>query len=599
MVGRHMSNARADSARGDGPGSEPGRDRRARGIGPAVSSLLLGVALLVAPAILSGCRTPGAAGRPGAGHAKAPSSGVAAVASRPSDAELDRRARAHAAFAAGVVRQMQNDAAGMLEFWTRAVESDPSNAELLLEVARRRMVRSEFPAAIDLLEKATRQPAPGVSGPVWTLLGLAYVQVGRTNDAIGAYRKGLDDEASKLGAYASMGRLLVESSRPDEAMAHLAEAEKQEPGNAIFQLDVADLYTLLAQRFPAVADRAKPRAAEALDRVAALNPEDAAVLLRLADRNNALGRGKEAEAALTKVRERGQGGAMAAARLAEMYLRAGRLDDAATQLELLRKETPANPLPPYYLGAIAAERRQFEKAAEWYEKALLLDPSHEGANLDLIVALLNTGRFTSAAEAAEKARLVLKPNFRLEFLRGLALGRAKRYDAAVEAFLAAEKVAAGDPKLLDHRFHFQIGSALEEAGKSADAESRMETALKLQPDFAPALNHLGYTWADRGKNLEQSLGMIRKAVDAEPDNPAYIDSLAWVLFRLGRPAEALPLMEKAVKILEKEPDSTVLDHYGDVLAALKRWDEAKAAWKKALEIDPAPEIRKKLESAPK
>lgn len=517
----------------------------------------------------------------------------------PSDAELERRAQAHAAFAAGVVRQMQDDSSGMLEFWTRAVEADPGNESLAMEVARRRLFRREAPAAVEVLENVTRQPGGGAVGSVWSLLGLAYVQTGRTNEAIAAYRKGLGDEESRLGAYASMGRLLVESGRAEEAMTLLVEAEAKELANPIFQLDLAELYSQLVEREPTVAERARPRAIAALDRVAALKPTDGGVLMRLADRNTAMGRPAEAEKILQQLRSEGSGGAMATAKLAEMYLRSGRLDEAVTQLEVLRRETPSNALPPYYLGAIAYERRQFDKAVDWFEKALLLDPSHEPSNIDLVSALLTIGKASAAVEAAERSRTRIKPNFRLELLHGIALGRAKRYDAAVTTFLGAEKIAAGDVRLIDHRFHFQVGAALEEAGRSAEAEVRLQEALKLNPDFAPALNHLGYTWADRGVNLDQALGMIRKAVAAEPENAAYLDSLAWVLHRLGKSEEALPHMEKAAKLLEEDPDSTLLDHLGDIYAALKRLPEARAAWTKALELDPAPEIRKKLEGTAK
>lgn len=518
--------------------------------------------------------------------------------SRLTDAALEQRVQAHASFAAGVIRQMQEDSAGMLEFWSRSVEADPTNVDLALEVARRRLFRREAPLAVKVLERVTQDKAIPSPGTVWSVLGLSYVQCGRTNDAIQAYRNGLGEAASRLGAYASLGRLLVESGRSQEAMQLLAEAEKLEPTNPIFHLDLAELYGQLASRHPDLAERARSLALSELDRVAAMKPTDGAILMRLADRNSAIGRSDEAEKILRGLREQGAGGPMAAARLAEMYLRTGRLDEAVAQLETLRRDNPSNPVPPYFLGAIAYERRQFPQAVEWFEKALLLDPSHESANLDLISGLLTLGKPTAAVEAAERARMRLKPSFRLEFLHALALGRAKRYDAAVDAFLAAEKLADGDARLLDHRFHFQVGAALEEAGRSPEAEERLQKALRLRPDFAPALNHLGYTWADRGVNLDQALGMIRKAVEAEPDNAAYLDSLAWVLHRLGRSAEALPHMEKAAQLMADEPDSVVLDHLGDILASLKRWKEARIYWKRALDLDPAPEIRKKLESAP-
>ncbi len=93
--------------------------------------------------------------------------------------------------------------------------------------------------------------------------------------------------------------------------------------------------------------------------------------------------------------------------------------------------------------------------------------------------------------------------------------------------------------------------------------------------------------------------MIRRAVEAEPDNAAYLDSLGWVLFRLGRFEEARPHLEKAVELLGEELDPTVLDHLGDVMAALKRWPEARRAWEGALKLEGSEAIRGKLEAAPR
>jgi Flp pilus assembly protein TadD len=92
--------------------------------------------------------------------------------------------------------------------------------------------------------------------------------------------------------------------------------------------------------------------------------------------------------------------------------------------------------------------------------------------------------------------------------------------------------------------------------------------------------------------------MIQKAVDLEPENEAYLDSLGWVLFKLGRPQEALPWLEKAAKLSER-PDATIEDHLGDVLAALHRWTEARVAWRRSLELEKNDAVQKKLERAPK
>ena len=542
--------------------------------------------VLLAFALAAGCRGPRASAPP----AITSPSGTP----RASDVELDRRARAMAAYGAGVIREMNDDAAGLLDLWTRAVAEDPANAALAREVARRCFVRRDFPRAVAVLEKATQGSRAVPDAGLWSMLGLAYVQSGRTNDAIGAYRRGLGDGPEHLAAYASLGRILVEGGKVPEAEALLSKASLQERTNAIFHLDVAELLAQLALRNPAASDRLKPKALAELDWVEGLQPKEPVVLLRLADQNQAIGRTNVAERMLGKMAEAGSRSPMAAAKLVEIYLRSGRLDDAAAQLQALRKAAPANPMPPYYLGAIALERRRFEEAADWLEKSLLLDPTQEAAHADLMTALLSSRKYREASDVLQKGRLRMKPSFRLEFLGSMALGRLKRHSEALAALDRAERAAEGDPRLIDHRFHFQYAVALEQAGRGEDSLSRAQKALEWKPDFAPALNFLGYSWADKGVRLVEARDMIERAVAADPDNSAYLDSLGWVLFRLGKPQEALPHLEKAVELLKEEPDATVWDHLGDVLEALGRPKDARAAWEKAEKLESTPALRRKL-----
>ena len=94
--------------------------------------------------------------------------------------------------------------------------------------------------------------------------------------------------------------------------------------------------------------------------------------------------------------------------------------------------------------------------------------------------------------------------------------------------------------------------------------------------------------------LDKARELIEKAVKAEPKNAAYLDSMAWVLFKLNQPAEALPYALKAAELSE-QPDATVYDHIGDIYAALKQPEKAREAWRKSLALEPNEEIRKKLE----
>ena len=91
--------------------------------------------------------------------------------------------------------------------------------------------------------------------------------------------------------------------------------------------------------------------------------------------------------------------------------------------------------------------------------------------------------------------------------------------------------------------------------------------------------------------------MIEKAVKQEPENAAFLDSMAWVLFKLNQPKQALEFQLKALKF-QKEPDATLHDHLGDIYAVLKQTDQARAQWELSLSIEPSDAIQKKLKAAP-
>jgi Flp pilus assembly protein TadD len=122
------------------------------------------------------------------------------------------------------------------------------------------------------------------------------------------------------------------------------------------------------------------------------------------------------------------------------------------------------------------------------------------------------------------------------------------------------------------------------------------------PDDAGVNNDLGYLYADRGQKLEQAEAMIRKALEEEPENGSYLDSLGWVLYRRGKFQEALEPLEKAAKA--QASDATILDHLGDVYFRLQEQAKARTAWEKAESLmsksvppdKKLPDVRRKLDA---
>ncbi|EEE37235.1 TPR domain protein [Rhodobacteraceae bacterium KLH11] len=150
--------------------------------------------------------------------------------------------------------------------------------------------------------------------------------------------------------------------------------------------------------------------------------------------------------------------------------------------------------------------------------------------------------------------------------------------------------------------HYARGISHERLKHWDKAEADFRRALELNPDQPQVLNYLGYSLVERKEKLDEALGMIERAASARPDSGYIVDSLGWVLFRLGRYDEAVEHMERAVELMPVDP--VVNDHLGDVYWAVGRAREALFQWKRALSfIDPEetdgeadPErIRRKIE----
>ncbi|MDH3253826.1 MAG: tetratricopeptide repeat protein [Acidobacteriota bacterium] len=142
---------------------------------------------------------------------------------------------------------------------------------------------------------------------------------------------------------------------------------------------------------------------------------------------------------------------------------------------------------------------------------------------------------------------------------------------------------------------FWLGASLERSGDRRGAESEFRHVLAVDADFAPALNYLGYMWAEDGENLDEALDLVRRAVELEPNNGAYLDSLGWAFFQSGRFSEARGHLERAAQLVGD--DAVVLEHLGDLYLAVGDSPQADAVYRRALELggDNAEAIRKKLD----
>jgi Flp pilus assembly protein TadD len=133
--------------------------------------------------------------------------------------------------------------------------------------------------------------------------------------------------------------------------------------------------------------------------------------------------------------------------------------------------------------------------------------------------------------------------------------------------------------------YFNLGTVYDKLNRFDDVERVMETAIKLDPHHADALNYLGYSYAERGVKIDQALSLTKRAVMLKPSNGYYVDSLAWALYKSGSLSEALTEMKRAVALAGDDP--VLYEHLGDIYAKQRNLSDAREAWLHALELDPS------------
>ena len=166
-------------------------------------------------------------------------------------------------------------------------------------------------------------------------------------------------------------------------------------------------------------------------------------------------------------------------------------------------------------------------------------------------------------------------------------------DKKEEAWKAAEQARNRWPA--DEDIAFIYGSMLDEQGKKKEALAVMEQIIRDHPKSHAALNYVGYTLAEQGRDLDRALELLRRADELDPNQAYIIDSLAWAYFKKGNMDEALKEIRRAVAG-GGSIDPAIWEHYGDIAARAGLKDEARKAYNNALAGKPAnaADIEKKL-----
>jgi tetratricopeptide (TPR) repeat protein len=461
-----------------------------------------------------------------------------------------------------------------------AVQLDPDSEEAVTTLS---LLYSDEGDTTHALQVLSSVPDAGRSAKLYAALGATYEQRKDYKLAIDAYKHAIQLDRDNLDAIRGLAENLLNDGQIDAAL---------------------DQYKVIA----------------------AANPEDAQTYLRISEIYRRQGKYDEALDSLKKAEAMVPDALEVPYNIAVVYEAQARYDEAVKILQDLLKKTE-KPDSSYSqsdrnnrgifmerLGMVYRDQQNYSAAVEVFRQMIALGDDNSRSGYQNIIDTYRDAKQWSQATATAKEAVQKLPNDRelrmvldaqladngdpekpLADVRSMLKGtpedrdvylrlaimytRLKRFGEAEEALDKAEQLST---KPDDKEYvYFLRGDTYEHEKKYDEAEAQFKKVLAITPQSAAALNYLGYMNADRDVRLEESLNYIKAAVSLDPTNGAYLDSLGWAYFKLGKYDLAEENLTKAS--LRMGSDPTVQDHLGDLYQKTGRLKLAAAHWERAVE----------------
>jgi tetratricopeptide (TPR) repeat protein len=570
--------------------------------------------LLLACLALAGCAK-------GPGSAKAAREGRAGAVIRP-DAPPEYDLLVAQEF------EQRGQLSDALAAYERAVAKDPDSAYLERKLAESMVRQNRLADGLEHAERAHDLDPDDASTRIF--LGRLYRLRRSPADAervlLGESDEPLDDDSGYL-----LYEIYLDARRPDDARRIAEWLVERDPASTRTRLALANVYDLLGR--PSDAERVLR---EALDE----DPDNLSLYVALARSRRERGDRDGEIAVYREILDRSPNHHAALVSLADAQLKSEDLEGAMNTLEQIEEHHPADQRSSVRLAFLLYEARRYAEATERFERVVAKNPEEYEIVFFLGIAQRRSGdsdgsvatferipveddhypeartqiaalyerreKYAEALAEVEKAAAA-KPSQELELYAATLRSKAGDFDGAVAHLEGLLSDQPDDDELL-----YNLGVVYGEADRIDEAIAYMRRALDENPDNASALNYIGYTWAERGINLDEAESMIARAIELRPEDGYIADSLGWVYYMRARPLvedgrlpEAREFIDRALEELERADDLTggdpvVSEHIGDIYLLLDDKQRALDKFEEALRLEPRfgeqPDLLQKLET---
>jgi tetratricopeptide (TPR) repeat protein len=501
--------------------------------------------------------------------------------------ELEKKAEAQASYMEGLLLEEQGDYEDALAAYTRSLQLDPGgNPQLAVRIAHDYAKRGDVANGIDVLKDLAKM-RPNEGAAYLNLAYLYFKQLKKPELAVKYAEQAVQVDPKNFVGYETLFEIYLALNQKKDAQAILVKARKWDSKDPNFWINLADLsiqlYDSGQKSFP------PSKFAEIdplLKKAGGLAENDGMIYAKIADDYVLIDQVASAIPFYLRALELNKDNADVRYKLAQSFLKTGQRDQAIQNLEEMVKTNPLKFEIYEFLARLYEEAGNKERALANYQQALLLAPNQPENYLHTAEIQLELKQYDNAINTLVEARRRFEIP-QMSYSLAIALATARRYSDALPIFEAAlQEAKSSQEELIDGNFYFNYGATAEQAGLVDKAADLLKKSIELDPSKAArAYNYLGYMWVDRNLNLDEAGTFIKKALEIEPDNGAFCDSLGWFYFKKGDFERALAELLHAAELITP-PDPVVYEHIGDTHHALGNISQALTYWQKAFSLDP-------------
>lgn len=449
-----------------------------------------------------------------------------------------------------------NENENALKVLEEIIKKNPDNLESLIFYGNLKQRLKETDDAKKVYEKVLA--ADPKQRDIYLLLGSLYLEEENLDDAFRIYEQLVKNFPDAYEGHFFIGKIHSERGNLIGAEKEFKETLDMEPDLEEPQFELLEIYEAQGKK-----DKVIRIYEDMLDE----NPDNTRAAMGLAYFYRKTGMVSKSENLLKELGTKSVSDSEIIRELAQIYINTKKYEAATVILEGMLKGAP-NDSGIHYAAGIAFDGLKQEGKAMMHFKAVKPDSDfYENAAVHISFLYQEQGKIEEAILFLQNVIKKVPDNSDFMLYLGSFYEEAEDFKNAEKTLKQGIETDSENPRL-----HFRLGVIYDKQGRKEDCIEAMKTVLRLAPEDADALNYLGYTYADLGKNLDEAERLVKEALKYKPNDGYITDSLGWVFFKKGLFDKAIKYLEKAAALVPDDP--TILEHLGD--AYLKAGNRTKA-----------------------